>query len=112
MNEYIHGIVVDLKQVIAPSIIVFVIAVLIAAIFLPAEAADTNKIDKIKEDKSSVALASRDHKREHEANKIVFKSKKKNAANTEAAWSTDREITLMFANNRKARKLTPKKEIK
>jgi hypothetical protein len=56
-------------------------------------AANTNKVDKAEKEK----------KTEHAENKIVKKSRDKGS---NAPWKTEKEYTLMFKNNRKAR---PKK---
>jgi hypothetical protein len=54
-------------------------------------AANTNKVDKTE----------KETKVEHHANKIVVKSREKGS---NAPWKTDREMPLMFLNNRKAKK--------
>ena len=46
------------------------------------------------------ALAKIEKMIDHQPNKIIVKSRKNNAQN----WKTDREFTLMFDNNRKAKK--------
>lgn len=57
-------------------------------------AADTNKVVK----------AELERKTEHQGNKIIVKSREK-GSKKESDWKTDREITLMFHNNKKAKRV-------
>jgi large-conductance mechanosensitive channel len=62
---------------------------------------NTNKVDKTdKPDK-----VEKEKKTEHQDNKIIVKSRDKGSQN-KSDWKTEREIPLMFKNNRKGR---PKK---
>lgn len=56
-------------------------------------AASTNK---------TAAASERETKVEHQASKIIVKSRAKGDSN--APWKTDREYPFMFSNNRKAKK--------
>lgn len=57
-------------------------------------AADTNKVVK----------AEKEQKIEHSENKIIVKSREKGSTK-ESDWKIEREITLMFRNNKKAKKV-------
>jgi len=51
----------------------------------------------------------KERKAEHQLNKITVKARDK-GSKKESDYKTEREFPLMFANNRKAKKTTPKKE--
>lgn len=68
-------------------------------------AANTNKVDKADKPEKHEKVE-KEKKAEHQANKIVVKSRDK-GSKKESDWKAEREFPLMFGNNRKARK--PKK---
>lgn len=63
---------------------------------LPSLAASTNKTDK-------AVKVEKEQKTEHQENKIIVKARDK-GSKKESDFKVEREFTLMFANNRKARK--------
>jgi hypothetical protein len=59
--------------------------------------------------KPPAAIKIKERKAEHSENKITIKARDK-GSKKEADFKTERVIPFMFANNRKAKKTTPKKE--
>jgi hypothetical protein len=57
------------------------------------------------------AVKEKERKAEHLESKITIKARDK-GSKKESDFKTERVIPLMFANNRKAKKTTPKKESK
>lgn len=58
---------------------------------------------------NQVAKVEKERKAEHQLNKITIKARDK-GSRKESDFKVEREYPLMFANNRKAKKTTPKKE--